>query len=143
MRYLIAILALAITTGCETEKSGAEISALGEKLVSTADTTEEITDGTNPNLPFIDTSSHAANFYSNAVSTCQSEGRKLCTKAQMDRAFQETRVVYSYGNPQRYWTQEYIINLNTRRNVFVATTAGSSYEFADESYTRKFYCCEE
>lgn len=135
MRYLIALMLVVIGTGCETGKSGAEISALGESLVSEQSTPVVAEDV--PATPAIDYGPRVASTYANAVNACQAESRSLCTRSQLLTASQTGDVAYSYGVLATYWMQQ---EPTPMRNVMQILNGDFSY-IQDSSGSRKFYCC--
>lgn len=138
MKHLIVLIALLLTTACETGKSGAEISALGESLVSTSD------DSSTAIGPAIDYNKRSAANYANAVSTCQAESRSLCTLDQYTTAFTAGTIDYTVAAPGNYWMVSTTAAPGAgggARNEFQATTLGANYLQIVTTLTRNYYCC--
>jgi hypothetical protein len=145
MTKIIATAALLLLplTACESSKSGAEISALGESLTSTAatDTTTTVATG-----PAIDYNPHTAANYANAVNTCQTESRSLCTLEKYQDAYSKGLVAWTVANPGYYWmvqtTQAPGAN-GANRNVaqYAAGALPVSYINITATLLRSFYCC--
>jgi hypothetical protein len=137
MRNLIVILALVIlTTACKTNKSGAEISALGESLMSTSATSGD----THAAGPAIDTSKRGALTYAAAQTACTDAGRNLCTIDQYTTAYNAGHIDYTFATPGNYWVVTQLIN-SVFANEFQATTGGINYLVITPTLTRNFYCC--
>lgn len=133
---IVATLIVLGTTACETGKSGAEISALGESLVSETPATVD----TPATGPAIDYNPRAALTYAAAVSACQADGRALCSKDQFLAAYAKGDIAHSCTSPINLWlAQAY----NPSRNVVTqgcGASDGLLYSQTDVG-TKKFYCC--
>lgn len=139
-KFALVIIALLANTGCETDMSGAEISALGESLVS--ESQPVVDDSVPANNPPIDYSARADKNYNNAVSTCQAENRLLCTKAQLASADLKGKLDYHSGYLRSYWMQtEFIQGVGNANNAIYSSTYDASYRATDTSFLRPFYCC--
>jgi hypothetical protein len=141
MRSLIALLFLVLgLTACESGKSGAEISALGESLVSSANSGAYV-----PTSLAIDINPRTALNYANAVNACVAESRTLCSIDQYNAGMQKGLVAYSFGHPGNYW----MVPTNaapgaggSMRNEFqVTTTIGVTYLQVATTSPLAFYCC--
>jgi hypothetical protein len=141
MRYLIFVLILMGTTACKTNKSGAEISALGESAMST-NTNMPVSPPEVPAEPAIDYNPRAADTYANAVAACQNVARQLCTLDQMNAAYSKGEVYYAFGHLGDYWMLQVFVSGQGNRNNFKASsTTGVTFALVDPTMTREFYCC--
>lgn len=138
MKHAItALLITLFTTACETHKSGAEISALGESLMSTAPATS---DAVPANQPAIDYHARAALNFADATAACRVEARNLCTKDQLMAAYQTGKV----GNPPlttvRYWMVKTTVS-PSRNLMVIGPGYPPSFNLEDIELTHNFYCC--
>lgn len=137
-----AALILATLTGCEA-KSGAEISALGESLVSNEPAVESDAPAA-PAQALIDYTPRAASTYAQAVNTCNTAGRQLCTIDQLADADRAGKVKYNPSLPAvpfYYWMQTVYISGIGNANTHMQTGTHAPWYSIGTAATQQFYCC--
>ncbi len=130
--FSLSLLAL---TACESGKSGAEISALGESLVSTS--SQSTASDAVGDTTAIDHNAHAAATYTQAVQSCENVSRHLCTKPQYIAGYNNAGIAFTLATPVLYWMP----SNSGSGNIFQATADGYFFMSQDSGYLRKFYCC--
>lgn len=133
-KFALVVIALALNTGCETGKSGAEISDLGESLVSGS---QPVAADVPAAGPAIDYNPRTATTYAAAVSACQTESRALCSRDQLLTANQTGDLEFTYGVLASYWMVQ---EPTPTRNTMQILNGVFSY-IQDNSGSKKFYCC--
>lgn len=141
MKHLLTIAVLIlVATGCETGKSGAEISALGEAAMSTNQTS--VADDSVPaNNPIIDYHPRAAKTYSQAQLSCVADHRRLCAVSDYNTAYGVGALEFDLAHPKLFWMVQ--VTQGTHYNLYHATADFIDY-YVDNSPTDNYtyYCCK-
>ncbi len=143
MKHAILVMSMVLSlTACDSPQSGAEISSVSDSVISDQAAPSAGEPADTATQPAIDAAPSTAATYAEAVSSCDSAGRQLCTVDQYEHAYALTDLEFTWGQPGNYWMQ--LTNLGSgNRNLFQASNIGMAYMFVTTDNARKFYCCEK